>query len=64
MSALHLTAGGLDSDENGFVISHCSCGWRMGPMPDEETAIDALMEHAYERGWADSSNQNHPPASP
>lgn len=53
MSA-HITAGGLDVDlRNGWLNALCCCGWRQGPFPDEETAIDALMEHAYAMGRHD-----------
>lgn len=36
--------GELVEDFDGFIIAECSCGWSF-PAPDQETAVDALVEH-------------------
>ena len=41
------------TDEDGWTIPTCTCGWTFGPCPDDETAADALMDHAYETGFFD-----------
>lgn len=55
MSA-HVSAE-FERDEDDFIVARCSCGWSLGPFPDEETAIDVLMEHAYDRGRADAKEE-------
>jgi hypothetical protein len=40
----------FDSDDAGFFTAVCSCGWKQGPLPDVETMVDALMQHAFEMG--------------
>lgn len=42
----------FDQDDEGFTIVQCMCGLPLGPFPDDETAIDALMEHAFLEGQA------------
>ena len=46
----HYTANGMEEDKLGFFVPKCSCGWECPPAPDEETATDFLMQHAYEAG--------------
>lgn len=46
----HHTVDGLLEDKLGFFVAECACGWECPPSPDEETAIDFLMQHAYEAG--------------
>lgn len=46
----HYTANGFEEDKLGFFVPKCSCGWECPPTPDEETATDFLMQHAYEAG--------------
>jgi len=42
--------GGFDEDDDGFVTVACHAGdWSAGPFPDQETAIDALIDHAVDR---------------
>ncbi len=48
--AMHYTANGFEEDKLGFFVPKCSCGWECPPAPDEETATDFLMQHAYEAG--------------
>lgn len=48
--SLHQTICGIEEDELGFVSIRCECGWQSGPMPDTETLIDSVMEHAFEAG--------------
>lgn len=40
----------IGEDNAGFPCGRCICGWQSPPCPDEETAIDYLMQHAYEMG--------------
>lgn len=49
----HITRNGMDVDEMGFISVTCSCGEVVGPMPDPETALDVMMEHAYYAGVSD-----------
>lgn len=37
-------------DTRGFFTPRCECGWRWAPVPDIETLIDALMQHARKQG--------------
>jgi hypothetical protein len=46
----HYTVDGLEQDKLGFFVPKCACGWKSPPAPDEETATDFLMQHAYEAG--------------
>lgn len=47
----HYIADGTDEEDNmGFCSPTCACGWKCPPCPDWETAIDFLMQHAYEAG--------------
>lgn len=48
----HYTADGVEQDEEGWYVPSCACGWKWAPCPDIETAVDVLMEHAYEAGLA------------
>ncbi len=48
----HITASGIEPNEEGWFIPRCQCGWKWIACPDAETAADALMEHAYEQGYA------------
>lgn len=44
---VHLSdASSLETDETGFYTARCECGWAFGPLPDVETVVDALMDHA------------------
>lgn len=36
----------IKMDDDGFETAICKCGLELGPFPDTETMIDALMEHA------------------
>lgn len=46
----------LDSESlepvDGWLFPRCSCSWSFGPVPDMETFIDVLMEHAQRGGEA------------
>jgi hypothetical protein len=44
------TRDGLRTDDDGFIWAACECGQQLGPFPDEETCVDALMSHAYSEG--------------
>lgn len=48
---VHTSDNGVHAD--GWTIARCMCGWTFGPCPDDVTATDVLMEHAYAAGWAD-----------
>lgn len=38
----------LLSDDDGWHQARCTCGWAQGPLPDLETVVDVLMQHARE----------------
>lgn len=40
----------FDESDDGFFTALCYCGWERGPLPDIETMVDALMEHAFYAG--------------
>ena len=40
-------------DEIGFLTVECVCGAAFGPFPDDETAMDQMMDHAYYEGSRD-----------
>ena len=42
----------MREDGMGFLAADCACGWKCYPCPDMETVTDALMQHAYEAGYA------------
>ena len=44
---IHVSQAGFEQDEDGFVHVVCGCGVTLGPAPDEETALDIAMDHAY-----------------
>lgn len=46
----HISLSGIQEDDDGFVIVACNCGAVLGPAPDEETALDMAMEHAWRAG--------------
>lgn len=46
----HACNGGPTESEDGFYEVNCTCGAHACGFPDAETAIDFLMEHAYEMG--------------
>lgn len=46
--ASHLCNGAPTEEDDGFYLALCTCGWRQDGLPDLETAIDFLMEHAAE----------------
>jgi hypothetical protein len=46
--SLHITS--FFGEEDGWQDGRCACGWAVGPCPDDETVVDALMEHAFEMG--------------
>lgn len=51
MSALnHGCAGPPIEDEEGWYTAACECGFEIDGLPDLETAVDILMEHAFEAG--------------
>jgi len=39
--------------DDGWWLAVCNCGWQNGAYPTAEDACDALMDHAYEAGFAD-----------
>lgn len=41
-------------DHNGWWQGRCNCGLDLGMFPDPEDVCDALMDHAYEAGGAES----------
>lgn len=45
-------------DEDGWITPKCVCGWSFGPTPDDETATDVLMDHAYEAGLAYAAGES------
>lgn len=46
----HVTADGTLTTEDGWYEARCSCGFKLGQLPDLETTVDVLMEHAYDVG--------------
>ncbi len=40
----------LEPTDTGFFEARCECGFRVGPLPDRETLVDVLMEHAWNEG--------------
>lgn len=46
----HVTADGTLTTEDGWYEARCTCGFTMGQLPDLETTVDVLMEHAYDVG--------------
>jgi hypothetical protein len=46
----HISEGGFEHDDHGFIVVNCGCGFVLGPAPDEETALDMAMEHAFHEG--------------
>lgn len=45
----HMSAeSAFEKDGTGFYVPTCACGWAFGPVPDLETLVDVLMQHAYE----------------
>lgn len=44
-------AGMLDVAADDWYHARCVCGWTEGPLPDVETAVDAMVSHAFEQGW-------------
>lgn len=47
---MHISKQGFEEDDDGFISVTCGCGAPLGPFPDQETALDAAMEHAYHAG--------------
>ena len=43
-------ASSNSEDPDGFIIPRCTCGWEAPAVPDDETATDVLMDHAYMAG--------------
>ena len=39
-------SGTLEPKGDGWFEARCMCGFRFGPLPDTETVVDVLMEHA------------------
>lgn len=55
----HISQAGFDEDDDGFITVKCGCGAVVGPAPDNETALDMAMEHAYGAAmqeWAEASD--------
>ena len=53
MSQSHAQSqNGIEHDDDGWVWITCECGFRMGPYPDDEVAIDVAMNHAFDMGFA------------
>jgi hypothetical protein len=44
-------ASSIGEDGDGFLVPRCTCGWEGPPVPDDETATDVLMDHAFMAGW-------------
>lgn len=53
---IHYTKEGSMDAESGWYEPVCVCGAKFGVFPDAEVAADALMQHAYERGYIDAGN--------
>lgn len=45
---VHACNGEPIEDDDGFYVAKCTCGWSQNGLPDMETAIDWLMQHAQE----------------
>ena len=50
---MHACDGAPDYEGGEFLMARCTCGWSQDGFPDEETAIDSLMDHAYGVGRVD-----------
>lgn len=50
MDNVHQTATGTLHPTDGWYEARCACGFRLGQLPDLETMVDVLMEHAYDAG--------------
>lgn len=48
----------LISDDHGFFVPRCTCGWAFGPVPDVEILIDVLIEHAADAGMMREEQQS------
>jgi hypothetical protein len=46
----------LAPDEEGWWPGRCKCGWDGGMYPSADDAADALMDHAYTEGAADTAD--------
>jgi hypothetical protein len=44
----HHACRDVEPDDDGWFWASCTCGWTRGPLPDRETQIDSLMDHARE----------------
>lgn len=42
----------FEEDDEGFYEARCNCGRSLGLFPTAEDTTDALMQHAYEEGYA------------
>lgn len=42
-------------DEDGWLWARCVCGYETGPFPDFGVVLDALMEHAFDKGTETTS---------
>ncbi len=43
----------VSSRHYDWAAARCSCGWEIRGLPDDETLVDALMEHAWHEGNTD-----------
>ena len=50
---VHFTADNYENDDGHFA--HCRCGEAIGPLPDIEALLDAVMAHAYWAGREDEA---------
>lgn len=52
--SVHQTANFDLRPGDGWFTAECECGWTMGPFPDAETMVDALMDHAADAATAEA----------
>lgn len=53
----------LEENDEGWWPAKCACGAALGDFPAAEDAADALMDHAYQQGFAAAMNQNEGPTT-
>ena len=55
----HISQRGFEHDDHhGFIVVQCTCGIEIGAAPDEETALDMAMEHAWRAGRATDGREH------
>lgn len=55
---IHITDEGIEKLDDGFLTADCRCGWHLHPVPDLETAVDALMEHAANEAYIAATKEH------